>query len=456
MAERLNINQQLEIIKNVLAQAAKKLSIRQIQAAAGLDIPIRTLQRRLQELVDQQLVIAFGHTRSKLYQLANHVPVQPANEVTIPLSRESGKILEQVSRPIQQRIPVGYNAIFLQSYRPNTDSYLSAEHITKLEELGKAVMPGQPAGTYAKAILHRLLIDLSFNSSRLEGNTYSLLDTERLIAYGQEAGGKSATEAQMILNHKAAIEFIVEDAEAIGFNRYTLLNLHALLSDNLLEDPAASGRLRYIPVAIGKSVYTPPGIPQQIEEWFELLLAKTNLIQNPFEQAFFVMVHLPYLQPFDDVNKRVSRLAVNIPFNRENLVPLSFIDVPGELYIKGMLGVYEFNKIDLLRDVFLWAYERSASRYKVVQQSLGEPDPFRLRYRDQIKNLVTTIVTDGITFDKAISAIRVKAGELPQADQSSFAEAVESELLSLHEGNIARYRLRPSVFSQWKNNNKRN
>jgi len=283
-----------------------------------------------------------------------------------------------------------------------------------------------------------------------------LLDTERLIAYGQEAGGKSATEAQMILNHKAAIEFIVEDAEAIGFNRYTLLNLHALLSDNLLEDPAASGRLRYIPVAIGKSVYTPPGIPQQIEEWFELLLAKTNLIQNPFEQAFFVMVHLPYLQPFDDVNKRVSRLAVNIPFNRENLVPLSFIDVPGELYIKGMLGVYELNKIDLLRDVFLWAYERSASRYKVVQQSLGEPDPFRLRYRDQIKNLVTTIITDGITFDKAISAIRVKAGELPQADQSSFAEAVELELLSLHEGNIARYRLRPSVFAQWKNNNKRN
>ncbi len=95
------------------------------------------------------------------------------------------------------------------------------------------------------------------------------------------------------------------------------------------------------------------------------------------------MVQLPYLQPFDDVNKRVSRLAANISFNRHNLSPLAFVDVPGDLYINGMLGVYELNRIELLKDVFMWAYERSAARYAVLRQSLGEPDAFRLKYRDR-------------------------------------------------------------------------
>ena len=96
------------------------------------------------------------------------------------------------------------------------------------------------------------------------------------------------------------------------------------------------------------------------------------------------MVHLPYLQPFDDVNKRTSRLSANIPLIRENLSPLSFVDVPEQAYIDGLLGVYELNQIELLRDVFVWAYERSCARYSAVRQPLGEPDKFRLRYRDRI------------------------------------------------------------------------
>jgi len=100
-----------------------------------------------------------------------------------------------------------------------------------------------------------LLIDLSWSSSRLEGNTYSLLDTRELIERGTAAPGKDAKETQMILNHKAAIELLVESAEDIGVNRYTVTNLHALLADNLLEDPRNAGRLRQTPVAIGASTY---------------------------------------------------------------------------------------------------------------------------------------------------------------------------------------------------------
>lgn len=111
-------------------------------------------------------------------------------------------------------------------------------------------------------MLDRPLIDLSWASSRLDGNTYSRLDTQNLIQFGLVVEGKDQLEAQMILNHKAAIEMLVDQAQEIGFNRYTLQNLHALLADNLLPDPAAGGRLRQIEVAISGSVYLPTAVPQ--------------------------------------------------------------------------------------------------------------------------------------------------------------------------------------------------
>jgi Fic family protein len=138
----------------------------------------------------------------------------------------------------------------------------------------------------------------------------------------------------MILNHKDAIEFLVTNAEDIGFNRYTILNLHGLLANNLLADPTAVGRLRHIAVGIEGSVFHPLEVPAQIEESFDQLLASASVIRDPFEQAFFMMVQLPYLQPFDDVNKRVSRLAANIPLIQANLAPLSFADVPNDLYAR--------------------------------------------------------------------------------------------------------------------------
>lgn len=141
----------------------------------------------------------------------------------------------------------------------------------------------QPAGTYARQILSRLLIDLSWNSSRLEGNTYSLLDTRRLIEFGQEAQGRGRLEAQMILNHKDAVEFLVNNAADVGFNRYTVLNLHAILANNLLPDAGAAGRLRHIGVAIEGSVYHPPETPQLVEECFDQLLATPR--QSPIRSS---------------------------------------------------------------------------------------------------------------------------------------------------------------------------
>jgi len=267
--------------------------------------------------------------------------------------------------------PVSYDGAFLEAYTPGKTWYLSKALRTRLHEIGRTADAAQPAGTYAREIFARLLIDLAWASSRLEGNTYTRLDTQNLIEFGQRAEGKDATEAQMILNHKAAIELLVEHADAVRFNRYTMLNLHAALSENLLGDPSDEGRLRTRIVNITGTTYTPLGIPQKIEEYFNLLLTKADAITDPFEQAFFVMVQLPYLQPFADVNKRTSRLAANIPLITANLCPLSFVDIPQQAYVDAVLGVYELRRVDLLRDVFLWAYERSAAQYRVVREAMS-------------------------------------------------------------------------------------
>lgn len=453
-----NIKQQLALTKKVLAQFPEGASVDELLAASGLSLGLRTFQRRLASLRQSGEVRVSGDTRSTRYHLATHgdfiILQEPQAhygqmDYEIPLSEKAKQILTAINLPLIKRSPVGYNRSFLENYSPNIDSYLTPSEKLRLGLIGNTSHLHAPAGTYARAILNRLLIDLSWNSSRLEGNTYSLLDTERLLALGELADNKTALEAQMILNHKDAIEFMIDSADDIGFNRYSILNLHALLSHNLLPEPAASGRLRQKAVGIHKSVFTPVAVPQLIEELFDVMLQKAEAIEDPFEQAFFMMVHLPYLQPFDDVNKRVSRLAINISLNRKNLAPLSFIDVPNDLYIQGILGVYELNEVALLKDVFLWAYERSCNRYGAIRQSLGEPDPFRLAYRNQIRSIISQIVSQAFSMGKASAYISVEANKLPEADRAKFTEAIETELMSLHEGNFARYRVRPSVFKAW-------
>lgn len=422
----------------------------------------RTLQRRLSQLVQQGRVLAEGRARGVRYRLApavvgaGHVAarssrVEGHGEVSLRVSTEAEAIRAAVRQHIQNRHPVGYNRSFLDDYEPNRTPYLGITLQHHLRALGRVPGGMRPAGTYARQIFNRLLIDLSWNSSRLEGNTYSLLETQRLLELGEAAPGKDAREAQMILNHKAAIELLIEQSAEVGFNRYTVLNLHALLSDNLLQDPQGSGRLRNIPVAIQGTVYRPLEVPQIIEECFQQILSKASAIVDPFEQAFFAMVHLPYLQPFVDVNKRVSRLAANVPMIRENLCPLSFVDVPERDYVEGNLGVYELNRIDLLRDVFAWAYERSCARYAAVRESLGEPDPFRMRYRQQIAGVVSEVVRQLMDRGTAMAFVTREAErQVAEADRHRFVEVARAELGALHEGNIARYRIRPSEFHQWR------
>ncbi len=412
------------------------------------EISRRSLQRRLAELVGVGRLITEGGGRSTRYLLAKAGGEAEAEDY-VRLSPSGADVRQLVRRPQTERTPVGYKREFLDQYRPNESNYLKPETIAYLTRIGATADSDRPAGTYARHILNRLLVDLSWASSRLEGNTYSLLDTQRLIEFGEVAQGKDAAETQMILNHKAAVEFMVDLKDELAFNRQIILNFHALLSDKLLADANASGRLRRIGVGIGSSVYHPPEVPQLIEECFQQVIDTAAAIRNPFEQAFFAMVHLPYLQPFEDVNKRVSRLAANIPLIRQNLSPLSFIDVPERAYVEGLMGVYELNRVDLLRDVFVWAYERSSQRYVAVRQSLGEPDKFRLRFRTELTEVVGEIVRGGLP--PTLEAVTKAVGQrVPSEHLDDFVRMTIKDLENLHEGNFGRFRLRPSEYQTWR------
>lgn len=454
LPENLTVTLEAEIARHLNGVGIDELHT----ALAGI-ASRRTLQRRLGELADRKHILAEGKGRSLRYRRDpgfNEVHVieqgrgtdEVSVEAYVPVSTAGREVRDYIRQPIQGRKPVGYNRLFLEEYRPNETPYLSPELCEHLYNIGRPSEGDLPAGTYARNILGRLLIDLSWASSRLEGNTYSRLDTQNLIELGQAAEGKDRREAQMILNHKSAIELLVEQADDIGFNTFTFFNLHALLSENLLADPTEGGRLRHRIVEISGTAFHPLGIPQQIDGYFHLILDKATAIEDPFEQAFFIMVHIPYLQPFVDVNKRVSRLGANIPLIRKNLCPLSFIDVPERAYVEGTLGVYELGRVGLLRDVFVWAYERSSQRYSAIRETVAEPDSLRLRHREPLITLVAETVR-GMRAPDAPIVRAVAESLVPPEDLERIVELALDDLRDLHEGNVSRYRLRLSEFRAW-------
>jgi hypothetical protein len=418
-------------------------------------IPRRTAQRWIQRLLREGKVRGTGKARARRY-LAVQAPATGADFADlIPLSADSRDILAYVDQPLQARTPVGYQRDFLDDYEPDRTWYLPAPLRRQLRRMGDTGQADRPAGTYGRAILSRLLTDLSWASSNLEGNTYTLLDTRRLIDHGKAAQGKAAAETQMILNHKAAIELLIDNAETVSFNRFTILNLHSTLSENLLPNPSDEGRLRQHAVEIGKSVHRPLSIPAQIDELFGLLLEKAARISDPYEQSFFAMVHLPYLQPFADVNKRTSRLAANLPLIQANLCPLTFLDVPEQAYSRAMLGVYELTRVELLRDLYVWAYERSTHEYLAVRRDLASPDPLRLAYREAIRKAIREVVTR--PDEGSLTVIdNVVADLVKEPDRPSVRAMIIEELRRVHEGTLARYGLRQSEFLRWQERAKAN
>lgn len=385
-----------------------------------------TVWRALKKLVDENKLEVSGKGRATGYSLAGAAMVRA-----------------HLATPYNRRKPASYNNDFIDRYVPGKSFYLGEAERQRLREAGQPSPPQLPPGTYARRILERLLVDLSWASSRMEGNTYSILETERLIRFGEEASGKDRKEAVMILNHKEAIQYVVDNLDAITISRPDLTNIHALLSEGLLADPAMAGRLRRMPVGITYSSYRPLGDQFAIEEEFGILIEKAAVIADPFEQSFFILVHIPYLQAFDDINKRTSRVASNIPLLKADLAPMSFLTMNDGDYIDGLIGVYELNNVALLREAYMDAYIASADNYRTLRAELETPDKAALAYRDFVRKAVRCSVLEWKAFEpERIMAMAAEA-DIPDEDREQVVSYIGNELRGLHEGNVIRYRLRP-------------
>lgn len=332
----------------------------------------------------------------------------------ISLSSESLAILKKLEMPIHEPV---LDETFLQSYLPNNSQYLSNEILEKLKPLSKGNDEKKP-NSYINQVKENFIVDLAWNSSRLEGNSYTVLETERLFEFDQSGEDKASDETQMLLSHKNAVVYLIELGENLSISNEVILQLYSHLSKNLKKQ----------------------------KKEFNQILFKANQIKNPLEQAFFLMVQLAYMEPFQPL----SRLAVNLPLFLHNLSPLSFIEVPRNLYLKALRSLHELNLIDLLRDVFLWGYERSSLFYSRNPSTLGQPDPFRIRYQILISEAVSTIVKQGLDKQKAVAAIKLRANHfLPTEDQEQFINSVELSLRSLHSGNFVSFEITLPEFEAW-------
>jgi Fic family protein len=339
------------------------------------------------------------------------------------------------------RTPVSYQRQFVDDYQPNQSWLLPPKLAADLFSHGR--MQGrQPAGTYARKVLEQLLIDLSWYSSRLEGNRKSLLDTRDLFTKGRSPGDDADTT--MLLNHKEAIEFMVDAVPAYGITVPVVCNVQTLLMNGLLENSESLGAIRRTVVNITDTVYVPSQVPSLLQEMLVQVVDKARNIKNPVEAAFFLWVNLAYLQPFEDGNKRTSRLCANLPLMLGNCAPLSFLDVEPTDYAMAMLGLYERLDLTLAIELFDWTYRRSIPKYRTVLESMGPPDPFRARYREHLGEAVRLIVATGSSVAEAVAA-----SGIPGDDQNAFQELLRAELRHLEPYNCARYRLSISKTEDW-------
>ena len=361
--------------------------------------------------------------------------------VSLPWTAKALVLRAQLEAPVGARTPVSYQRQFVDDYVPNQSSLLPIQLADALFTEGRA-QGQQPASTYARKVLEQLLIDLSWHSSRLEGNRKSLLDTRELFAKGRSADDDE--DASMLLNHKDAIEFMVDAVPEYGITAPVVRNIQSLLMQGLLDNPDSVGAIRKTVVNISNSVYMPTQVPTLLEEMLGIIVEKARHIKNSIEAAFFLWLNVAYLQPFEDGNKRTSRLCANLPLMLSNCAPLSFLDVEREDYALSVMGVYEHLDVTMAVELFEWTYRRSMAKYKAILESTGAPDPFRARYREHLSDAIRQVVNQGATTIEAVAAL-----SLPAADQESFQAILHRELRNLEPFNCARYRLALGKTAGW-------
>ena len=455
----------------VLSQHREPLSLREILDKLPQAYAERSVRRWLARLVHDDQVIKIGAKKGTRYR-ANEVLSRQSPQQSVasdlrtpgvakdiaageadtdqgsPFSPSSLAAVAYVRQPLFKRKPVSYNTDWLASYQPNRTFYFDVIDRTRLAERGRRTVSQEPAGTYARRIYSRLLIDLSYNSSRLEGNTYSLIDTQRLLIDGAGAAGKLDGEATMILNHKEAIRHLVDHGAHLDVTYDEVLTLHYLLSDGLVP-PDRAGAIRDEGVRVGASTFVPFESRDRLASLLMDTTRKAAAIDDPFEQSLFLLVNVAYLQAFWDVNKRTSRLCANIPLLRHNLVPLSFNSVAADDYALAMIAVYEKNDTGPIADLYQASYFRTCQEYDATVEALGF-DEVRVRYREQRRRAVAHIIGELLGGDALSTYLEHQvAPQVPGEHRERFLTTIQEDLVQISPQRLAGLGITRQQLGRW-------
>ena len=323
----------------------------EIESGMNMKESPATVKRILASLVQNKSAIVTGQGRATRYS------VSPQAHVTMELNIDTYFEKEMDEREVQ----TGFNFELINEILPQVKLFTEEEkkQLAGLQAQFMGNLEGITPTEYRKE-MERLGIDLSWKSSQIEGNTYSLLETEKLLKEKQTASGKTKEEAVMLLNHKDALDFILADPEymqEISVRR--IEELHTLLVKELDVDKGIRKRR----VGVTGTNYRPLDNEYQIREALEDTCRLINGKENVFEKALLALVLLSYIQAFADGNKRTARITSNAILIANRYCPISFRTVDSVDYKKAMLIFYEQNNISAFKKIFIDQFAFAVQTY---------------------------------------------------------------------------------------------
>lgn len=352
----ITLNQNQQIILTIFLKNSL-LSSSEIHAELlklGHDVSLVTVKRELTELKSSGLLKISGAGRSVQYtiSLLGRLFANPSAHEYLATEPDKRFGLRSFNFELFDCVP---DQLFSDSEIKELDTATKI-YTKNIQSISK---------TLEEKELERFIIELSWKSSKIEGNTYTLLDTEKLIVKGIPAAGHDKHEAKMILNHKEAFKFIRENSKL--FKTLDLAKIEAV-HKILVRDLNVHYGLREKAVGVTGSIYRPLDNIHQIKEATTSLCAKVNALTSPYAKAMFALLGISYIQLFEDGNKRTSRLIANAILLAYECAPLSYRSVDESSYQEAVLTFYELNSIISFKKIFIEQYIFGANNYAVDVQ----------------------------------------------------------------------------------------
>jgi Fic family protein len=339
--------------KNILdyIKANPSLSSKEIHEGLKSEVGYATVKRILAKLISENLVLPIGKGRGTKYM------IDPAIELLYPIDVEAyfGKEIDE------REIKDSFNLLLIKDVLSKIGLFTAEEqlHLVNLQKKYRENIAELSEVEYKKE-LERLAIDLSWKSSQIEGNTYSLLETERLLKDKETAQGKPKDDAIMLLNHKDALDFIINNPDYVTpLTISTIEDIHSLL----IKDLGVDRNIRRRRVGISGTNYKPLDNEYQIREALTDLCELVNNRDNVFEKALLVLLLISYIQPFGDGNKRTARIVSNAILMHNGHCPISFRTIDSVEYKKSMLLFYEQNNLAAFKKIFISQFDFAVKTY---------------------------------------------------------------------------------------------